>query len=230
MINTKLSQLELHAKVSRLISATSRNIRGDRSLGGVYFSDHSLSPDGHSMAVRGSITDRSRDFRKEFVSIIAVRTGTITKMIFLGGDESGTRSSHLDGKPSWSPDGRLLALGVGQKGTNEHHAYVVDIEKEAIWPLTGGDGFLSGALWSATNHLGASWSKDSTHLLIGGYVANCDGSDSKIAIRKVNVVSGEYRTFGSGTQGQLRGLQWLSEADQAPPAATPHSDSHAYTC
>ena len=220
MINTELAQLKLHDKVSRIISATSHNIRGDRSLGGVYFSAHSLSPDGHSMAVRGSIIDRSRDFRKEFVSIIAVRTGTITKMIFFDGDESGTRSSYLDGKPSWSPDGRLLALGVGPKATIEHHAYLVDIERQAIRPLTGSAGFLSGTQWTTSNYLGLSWSNDSAHLLIEGCVSNCGHIESEIAIRKVNVFSGAYRTFHSGIQGQISGLQWLSEADQEAPAAT----------
>ena len=220
MINTELSQLKLKSKISSAIFSNSHNIRGDRSLGGVFFSDHSLSPDGHTLAVRGAIIDYDHNFRKEFVSLIAVRAGTVVKMIYLDGDESGTSFRRLDGKPSWSPDGRLLALGVGGKEANENHAFVVDIENESIWPLTGSDGFLSGTSWSTANHLGVSWSKDSTHLLIGGCISDCGEGDSKNAIRKVNAISGEYRTFASGTAGQIWGLQWLSEADQEPPTTT----------
>ena len=221
MITTELSQLKLQSKISSAIFANSRNIRGNLSLGGVSFSDHSLSPDGHTLAVRGSIIDRYHNFRKEFVSLIAVRTGTIVKMIYLDDDESGTGFRRLAGKPSWSPDGRLLALGAGGKESDENHAYVVDIESESIWLLTGGDGFLSGTSWSSANLLGVPWSKDSTHLLIVGCISECGRSDSKYAIRKVNAVSGAYKTFASGTKGHIWGLQWLAESDQEPPTTTP---------
>ncbi len=221
ILSNKLAQLKSMSKISTFISATSHNVVGDRSMGGANFGDHSLSPDGNSLAVRGSISDSREGFLQEFVSILDVRTGNIEKMVFLDGDESGTRYRYLDGKPSWSPDGRLIAIGVGHKLADAHHAYIVDVESESIRLLPGGAGFRYGAVNNVIE--GIAWSQDSTQLLVGGCASNCDRGDSKNSIRIIHVPSGEYRTLSPGTEGQMHGLQWLSEADQTLPTATPTS-------
>ena len=218
ILGDELAQLKLNSKVSPLISATSHNLVGERSLGGVYFNGQSLSRDGNSLAVRGSITDSIQEFRKEFVSILDVRTGNIEKLIFLNSEESGTRSHHFDGKPSWSPDGQLIALRAGTK-LDSVYGYIIDVKNESIRPLSGDDGLQYGLRHSGVTLGDIAWSKDSSHILIGVCASSCGRGDFKNAIRVVHVSSGEYRVFHPGTEGQIHRLQWLSEANQAPPPA-----------
>lgn len=213
----ELAQLKLNSEISPLISVASHNMVGDRSLGGVFFDEHGLSPDGDLLAVHGSIVDFNQDFRKDFVSILDVHTGTIEKLISPDSDESGIGSHRFDGRPSWSPDGRFIALKVDQEPDGVYHAYIIDVESESIRPLSSDD---DARFWGVT--LGdIVWSRDSSHILIGACASNCDRGDFENSIRVVNVSSGEYRRFFPDTEGQIYGLQWLSEADQEPPTTTP---------
>ncbi len=184
----------------------------------LYFNldQHSISPNGLYMALHGKITAYRRTAAipknvftpvLEIMIVVDIDSGSVVQKIFNPEavfDPDGQAKSRFNGKPSWSPDSKFIAMHTEDPGI---YAYIFDIDEMTVRSLSSEDRDLSSGIFTE----GPTWSTDGNYLLVDVCIPNCYSADQKSSIHVVHVASGEHEAVSSELLGTLSGLHWIPE-------------------